>query len=369
MASRESTPTKDESRFGLRRDRRTTTLLCGLIALLLLLVLWNRIFVTVPPGSVGVLWLRFFGGTVTNYHMSEGTKVILPWDKIYLYNARLQRVDVTINAMSAEGLPVLIKGSASIQIIPDRVAVLNADVGPDYQTIMLEPAIQAAVRERVATESVQDLVTMSRAAAEVSLLQVVQSKWSAIRSQLTESTRPLIRIYEFNIREIALPQPFTTAVEDKLAEEQSTQGYKYILAREELESERRVIEAEGIRKFQEIVTPTITEGLLRWRGIEATLALAKSNNAKVVVVGGGASGLPLILDTKSNGAGDLAAPAAGAATSGTDRANDSTPPWPFKEPLVGGQSKVKTPSGSASTPSDSATSADPSLGSFMGTEP
>jgi prohibitin 2 len=365
----ETTPRKGGAKMALRLDRRrTTAFLSGLILLLLILGLWNRIFVTIPPGSVGVLWLRFFGGTVTGFHLGEGTKVILPWDKVYLYNSRLQRVDVSISAMSAEGLPVQIQGSASIQIIPDRVAVLNADVGPDYRTIMLEPAIQAAVRERVAVLSVQELVTMSRLAVETSLLSAIKAKWSVLRNQLTDSTDHLIRIYEFNIREIALPQPFTTAVEDKLAEEQSTQGYKYILAREKLESERRVIEAEGIRKFQEIVTPTITEGLLRWRGIEATLALAKSNNAKVVVVGGGASGLPLILDTKTTGIGDPPQ------TEGQDAHADSKaaatePPWPFKNPIVGGRSKVKTRPQSDPALSDSKNNSDPALGSFMNTGP
>ena len=338
----------------------------ALIVLLIILALWNRIFVTVPTGSVGVLWLRFFGGTVTDFHFSEGTKLIFPWDRIFLYNARLQRVDVTINAMSEEGLPILIKGSASIQIIPDRVGVLNEDVGPDYQTIMLEPAIQAAVRERVAAEAVADLASVSRVHVEADLLRVIQAKWSAIRDALTGTTAPLIRIYEFNIREIDLPAPFTAAVEDKLAEAQSTQGYQYVLARARLEAQRRIIEAESIRRFQEIVTPTITEGLLRWRGIEATLALAQSQNAKVVVIGGGASGLPLILDTKSDGT----ATTAPTAPSTTGAAAGDTTGMPSETKLPGSPAAAREPgTASESMPTQSQTNSDTSLGSFMSVTP
>ena len=80
---------------------------------------------------------------------------------------------------------------------------------------------------------------------------------------------------------------------------QIAQEYLYRLQRERLESKRKLIEAEGIRDFQKTVAPAITESYLRWRGIEATQKLSESKNSKVVVIGNGATGLPLILDTKS----------------------------------------------------------------------
>ena len=70
---------------------------------------------------------------------------------------------------------------------------------------------------------------------------------------------------------------------------------EFVLLKEEREAERKVIEAEGIRKFQQIVSAGLTKDFLRWKGIEATQLLANSPNAKVVVIGSGADGLPIIL--------------------------------------------------------------------------
>src|SRR5262249_56587558 len=71
--------------------------------------------------------------------------------------------------------------------------------------------------------------------------------------------------------------------------------YKFRVEREKRESERKKIEAEGIREFQQTVAQGISVSYLRWRGGEATLQLAQSNNSKVVIIGGNKDGLPLIL--------------------------------------------------------------------------
>ena len=73
---------------------------------------------------------------------------------------------------------------------------------------------------------------------------------------------------------------------------------QFVLAKERQEADRKRIEAQGIADFQAIVTRGISDNLLRWKGIEATLEIAKSNNAKVVIVGSGKDGLPIIMDTK-----------------------------------------------------------------------
>ena len=71
--------------------------------------------------------------------------------------------------------------------------------------------------------------------------------------------------------------------------------YEFRLEKETKEAARKRIEAEGVRDFQDIVSEGISDELLRWKGIEATQNLAQSNNTKIVVVGGGDDGLPIIL--------------------------------------------------------------------------
>src|SRR5207249_2208381 len=100
------------------------------------------------------------------------------------------------------------------------------------------------------------------------------------------------------LRRVGLPQGLSAAIEEKLRAEQESQRMQFILTKEKQEAERKRIEAQGISDFQKIVTQGISDNLLRWKGIEATLKIAESNNAKVVIVGNGKDGLPVILDTK-----------------------------------------------------------------------
>ena len=108
------------------------------------------------------------------------------------------------------------------------------------------------------------------------------------------------------MRRVILPQSLQDAISSKLSAQQVVSEYQYIIQRERQESERKAIEAEGIRRFQEIISSSISDSYLRWRGIDATLRLAESPNSKIVVIGSGVGGMPLILggldDTRTSSA-------------------------------------------------------------------
>ena len=97
------------------------------------------------------------------------------------------------------------------------------------------------------------------------------------------------------IRSINLPEQIKSAIEAKLGQEQEALAYQYRLDKEKSEAERRRIEAEGIAAYNRIINASLTDMILKQRGIEATTSLAESPNSKVVVIGSGKDGLPLIL--------------------------------------------------------------------------
>jgi regulator of protease activity HflC (stomatin/prohibitin superfamily) len=99
---------------------------------------------------------------------------------------------------------------------------------------------------------------------------------------------------------VGIPDSVKGAIESKLRADQEQQAMDFTIMREKKEAERKKVEAEGIQAFQTIVSKGIDDRLLRWKGIEATLKLAESHNAKVIVIGGGSDGLPILL----NGTGD-----------------------------------------------------------------
>jgi len=102
------------------------------------------------------------------------------------------------------------------------------------------------------------------------------------------------------LRKIALPDKVKNAIEAKLEAAQQSEQMQFVLEKERQEADRKRIEAKGVSDFQTIVSQSINANLLQWKGIEATEALAKSQNAKIVVIGAGKNGLPVILNPEKD---------------------------------------------------------------------
>ncbi|HLO75220.1 MAG TPA: prohibitin family protein [Magnetospirillum sp.] len=271
-------------------------------AAILLAILWPSVVYTVPAGSVGVPWYRFFGGTATDEFRGEGLTMMAPWDKLYIYDARPQRVDLMVPALTVQGLTVKISVTVTLVINPTTVGYLHKAVGPNYLNLVIEPTVASAIRTMVAGYKIDDIYDMARQEIEAQLMHQINGRIASKHLNF-DADEDLIDLTQVSLRVVELPPQIADAIEEKLSAEQSALRYQYILRREQLETQRKEIEAQGIKRFQEIVTPTISESYLRWRGIDATLQLSQSPNAKVVVIGGGnggASGLPLILDTRGD---------------------------------------------------------------------
>ena len=250
--------------------------------------LWPQIVITVNSGEGGVLYRRFFG-TVTDKVFTEGIHVIYPWDTMYIYNGRIQTVLHDFDVLTNQGLPIHL--SLAIRFRPEyeMLGLLHQQVGPDYINTIITPEIESVLRKRLSPYNPEDIY-MNK---DNILTQVVIEA-------MEELGQKYITANDVIIREIALPKTILQAIESKLTEEQREQAYVYRLKREEKEAQRKHLEAEGIRDYQNTVSKTLSDKLLKWQGIQATAELAKSNNTKIVVIGGGSTGLPLILNTENS---------------------------------------------------------------------
>jgi regulator of protease activity HflC (stomatin/prohibitin superfamily) len=265
------------------------------IAVLMLTVMWPSIFVTIPSGHAGVYYSLLFGGTDIKRVCTEGYWLKSPWDKIFDYDVRQQLVSYDYSVISADGLPLEFKVSVRCRPRLSSLARLQKDIGPDYLNKIIIPESQQAIRQVVGDNSAEKTYTTSPSVLEEAIDRIIE-----------ELTGKYIVVDTIMIRGVAIPAALQRAIEEKLAHQQNSLQYTFVLSSEKQEAERKRIEAEGIRDFQSIVTPGVSENFLRWRGIEATLELAKSPNSKVVVIGA-QNGLPLILDTSSPSPGSTKA--------------------------------------------------------------
>lgn len=272
-----------------------------LISAFLFVVFWNVMVHTIPVGHSGVWWHRIIllGGATSKGPLDEGLHVIWPWDKIYVYDLRLQVSEQSYQVLSKDGMAFDVDLSFRWRVARDHLVMLNQDFGTDYVDNLMIQEIGSVTREIIALYTAEALFSGARTEVQQAIYDRVTQ--ASIENGIGRGTivdhADVVLLQDILLKRVELPERIDQAIQSKLEQAQVVEEYRFRVQREELESERKGVEAEGIRNFQEIVTPAITESYLRWRGIEATLQLAQSPNSKVVVIGSSATGLPLILDT------------------------------------------------------------------------
>jgi len=254
-----------------------------LIVLFVAVYLFNLIIYLIKPGEAGVLWKMFGGGTQIDYVYPEGIQIIFPWDKMYLYNIRIQQTAHEFDVLTKDGLSIHL--SISIRYYPERrlLGVLHQKVGPDYVNTVVIPEIESVLRVLIGRMRAEEVYTTERAIIEQS-----------VNSAVEQIAQRYINVDNVIIKRVIFPSFIVDAIEKKMEQQQIAQAYEFKLERERKEMERKEIEAKGIKIYHEIVGASLSDPLLRWRAIQATVDLASSANAKVVVIGSGASGLPII---------------------------------------------------------------------------
>jgi regulator of protease activity HflC (stomatin/prohibitin superfamily) len=319
-----------------------------LVSMLAATILFPYVVITVPSGQVGVLWKRFNGydlycwcfvgrGTILDPRelRDEGLHIIWPWDKLYLYNLRLQSTSQTYNAISKDGVNVAVQVSIRYQLVHNSIGVLHKFIGPEYLDSVVGPEIGSQTRQVISEYTAQQVYTSREAIQD----KVRNSSQDSLGGHLNTLVQPSameqpdpkhyndflqnsIQILDTPVLSIELPPAIVAAINRQTEQFYQIQEFKYRVEREVEEAKRKQVEANGIAAFQKTVSQGISDSYLRWRGIEATLALAQSPNSKIVVIGGGKDGLPIILGNVDNPpASPLRVPATGgSAPAGTPAA-------------------------------------------------
>jgi regulator of protease activity HflC (stomatin/prohibitin superfamily) len=253
----------------------------GVAAFILVILFFNSI-TRVGTGHVGVLTLF---GRVTGEVLPEGMHLINPLKSNNEMSIQTQEIKESASVPSAEGLVMNLDTSLIYHIDPEKAADLYQKIGADYEKVVIEPNLRAAIREATASHSANALYTGER--------EMVAKQ---IHDQLVDQLNKRgILVENVLLRDIQLPQTLKASIETKQQAEQEALAMNFRLQKEKQEAERKRIEAAGIRDFQQIVAQGISPQLLEWKGIEATENLAKSGNSKIVVIGNSKNGLPLIL--------------------------------------------------------------------------
>jgi regulator of protease activity HflC (stomatin/prohibitin superfamily) len=266
----------------LRPVRNMSLLAMGAAGIIAL----SQFFTQVPAGHVGVVDIF---GIVSERTLPAGINLVNPFANVIKFSIQTKEHKETMQVLSREGLTIGLEISALYRLNPDSAArVYKTVAGGDYETIILIPQFRSISRAVTASFQASALYSTERDRLGLGIQEEL-AKAVAARGVTIEST-PL--------RNVALPVQLTEAIEQKQKADQESQRMEFILTKEKQEADRKRIEAKGIADFQAIVAAGISEQLLRWKGIEATEKLASSPNTKVIIVGAGKDGLPIIMDTK-----------------------------------------------------------------------
>ena len=224
------------------KQKQTAVIIVAVI-LVLLLLFGSRMFYIVKPGERAVLFKTLTGELKKDNIISTGLILVAPWNTFHKYDVKEQKAEETMDVLDKNGL------------------MLNVDI-----TVRFNPKYERTEVEKA-----------------------IIDETGAILSKNNINMTALL------IRSISLPEDIRKAIESKLTREQEALAMRFINERERLEAERKQIEAEGIANYNRTISASLTDRILTQKGIDATLELAQSQNSKVIVVGAGESGLPLIL--------------------------------------------------------------------------
>jgi regulator of protease activity HflC (stomatin/prohibitin superfamily) len=247
----------------------------------------SSIFYVIESTERAVIFYKFGKGLDKENVVKPGFGIKAPWNDIYKFDITDNLVEETIDVLDGSGLSINVDVTMNFHLSYDSVGEIYETYQFDFLRRLVRPVFRSTVRDVMGRYTAEEIYSTKRAEVE----NLIQDEASEVLKQPGNN----IILKSLLIRSITLPAQIKGAIENKLQQEQEALAYQYRLEREKSEAERKRIEANGEANANKIINSSLTPALLRMRGIEATTLLAESPNSKVIVIGSGKDGLPLIL--------------------------------------------------------------------------
>jgi len=258
--------------------------------------LLSACIVQIGAGEIGVQMLY---GSVQNNVLSSGLHLINPLMDVQrmdiktqnytmsaVHNEGAKEGDDAIRVLSADGLEVVIDLTVLYKVLPSSAPDILRQTGIDYTDKIVRPLTRTKIRDNAVYYDAVSLFSTRRDEFQTRITKSIEDDFRR-RGLLLE---------QILIRNITLPQSVKTSIEQKITAEQEAQKMQFVLQKERQEAERKRVEAQGIADYQRIISESLTDRQLQYESIKAQLEIAKSPNAKVIVMGKGSA--PMILDAK-----------------------------------------------------------------------
>ncbi|SMO66436.1 SPFH domain, Band 7 family protein [Saccharicrinis carchari] len=268
-------------------NNKLSPIILGLLlgAIVLLIIFGSRMFHIIQPGERAVIFKPYTMGLDKDNIKEAGLTIIAPWNQVIVYEVKEQTREETMDVLDKNSMTINMEITIRFNPMYDKIGQLHEKFGRNYQQVLVIPEVRSVVRSVTGRYTAEELFASKRKEVE----DLIEQETSAVLEANNIEMRALL------IRSIQLPAQIKEAIESKLKQEQEALAYQFKLDKERSEAERRAIEADGIANYNRIISASLTDNILKQKGIDATLKLAESPNAKVVVIGSGKDGLPMIL--------------------------------------------------------------------------
>jgi regulator of protease activity HflC (stomatin/prohibitin superfamily) len=266
-------------------NRKLPFIIFGVIAFFVVMALSSSLLFSISATERAVVFYPFGKGLDKDNVIGPGTHMKAPWNEVFLYKVNEMSSEENMDVLDKNGLSIHIDITVRYYPIPDKIGYIHEQFTRDYETVLVIPEVRSTVRQVMGRYTAEEIYSTKRAEVETA----IKSETEAILNKNNVHATAVL------IRSIMLPEQIKQAIENKLQQEQEALAYQFRLDKEKSEAERKRIAAEGESRANNIINNSLTDKLLKMRGIEPTLELSKSPNSKIIVVGSGKDGMPLIL--------------------------------------------------------------------------